>query len=225
MINKEKYSGLSVYMDYPGAQIYRTNNFDQLPEHSRSRLEDELTDAAVAGFARSKSPEFKADVAAHLRGGDLLVIDVQGGAVGFALMQLFAKQETAYIAGVVKSTQAPSGIIESVVSRYVQESGLPKVAVRTQNDRVAEIMTAVCGQVVAMDRDATERECELLTDMELIRPGQQVDCKSLLVKGYYGSPMIGSGIRRRSEQSRVRQLTDRLDYDQGDALLLLGYRR
>lgn len=138
-------------------------------------------------------------------------------------MQRFPDYDSVYLAGLVKTTRAPSGIIERIVQEFLDKNNPTNVITRTQNDRVAEIMVKVCEKVVPLDRMVEEKDRELLRNIELFTP--ITDPSTLIVKGHYGRPMIGSIERKRSANPRVTFVTDKLNYEAGDALLLIGYRR
>ena len=187
----------------------------------RTILEDQLFSAACVGFKRMPTVDFRADVALHVRDGVLYVILKNETAVGFAVMKDFPEVNGTYISGVVKGEGTPSGIVERIVAQHVKKFGV--VAVRTQNDRVVEIMKNVCCEVVPVDREAGVGEMEVLRHMGLVSDKVR---ENMIVMGHYGdAPMIGVGERRRSNNELVRKATDRLNYQQGDALLLMGYVR
>jgi len=98
------------------------------------------------------------------------------------------------------------------------------LAVRTQNDRVLEILANTCSQVVAMDRISNPEEVDMLLKLDLIDEDSDLDVEYLIHRRYYGSPMIKAGIRRRSANVRIRDFTDRLKYFDGDAAYGIGYR-
>ena len=86
-------------------------------------------------------------------------------------------------------------------------------------------MANTCSRVIAMDEVAGSKQITLLQNIGLITPETEIDEKRLVLPGYFGSPMIAQGERRRSSNPRVTNFTDILDYSAGDAMLLVGYRR
>lgn len=112
-----------------------------------------------------------------------------------------------------------------MVRYHLDQLKLDTVAVRTQNDRVLEILTNTCGSVVALDRISKPEEVDLLLKLGLVKPDSDLDTDYLIHRGYYGSAMISDGIRRRSSNIRVSSFTERLRYDQGDAAYGIGYRK
>lgn len=221
----KEFEGLEKKFHYQGASVSFTADFDLLPEVTKSTVEPQLIEAAAMGFKRPVTPEFSADVKNHLRGGDLYIVEQSGSISGFAMLEKFSEYEVIYIAGIVKKLNAPSRIIEKVIEYHLDNTGLGIVVVRTQNDRVLEILANTCSNVAAMDRMATPSEVDLLLKMDLVTPKSDLDRDYLIHRGYYGSPMIQDGIRRRSANIKVRNLTDRLRYFQGDATYGIGYRR
>lgn len=211
-------------LNYGEAQVGYTPNFDLLSQEEKEVLEPQLISAACVGFRRPETPEFAQDVSDHIRGGDLYIVKQEGVATGFAMMEQFPAEGVIYIAGVVKKPSAPSRIIEKIVEVHMEKTKFNTLTVRTQNDRVLEILANICKTVVALDRDARLDEADLLAKLGLIKPDSDMDLEHLIHKGYYGSPMIAGENRRRSSNSRVVNLTDRLDYNQGDAALGIGYK-
>ncbi len=197
---------------------------DLIAPNLRQLLEAQLIESACLAFRRQATPEFKIDVANHLRDGKLYIAVNQGAVVGFTVMKDFPAIDGTYISGIVKSPGGPTGIIENVVNDHVRKFKI--VAVRTQNDRVVEIMSDICSEVVPLHREASLREMGILGVMGLERASTGLlVVDDLIAKQHYGGrPMIGSGERRRSSNPLVRQTTDRLKYEEGDALLLVGYR-
>ncbi len=175
--------------------------------------------AACEGFRRVPTEDFRKDVAEHVRDGVLYVIIKDSKAVGFAVFKDYPELKTTYISGIVKGSGTPSGIVEKIVARHV--SNFETAVVRTQNDRVVEIMKGVCREVIPIRREADEKDLDILKQTKLFSPKMSSD---LVVHGHYsGSPMIGEGERRRSQDEEVRKTTDRLDYEKGDALILIGF--
>lgn len=193
---------------------------DFIAPRLRFGLEAQLISTAAKGFKRDETPEFCLDVREHLRQGKLYIAVVEGKAEGFAVMQDFRELGATYIAGIVKNGGAPKRIIEEIVSRHVADFQI--VTVRTQNDRVVEIMKDVCpGGVIPLQREGGEREREILQQIGLLGTNVGDD---LVARRHYGNgPMIG-GERRRSDDMAVRGVTARLNYFLGDALLLVGYK-
>jgi hypothetical protein len=186
-----------------------------------TELDEQLFAAACAGFGREPTDEFRKDVTEHVRDGVLYVIFGKGAALGFAVMKDYPEISATYISGIVKGPGTTSGIVERIVIEHARN--FKTVVVRTQNDRVVEIMKNICDEVVPINREAEEKEIKILEEMGLFSPNLRAD---LVVPGHYGgSPMIGNGDRRRSQDIAVKRTTDRLNYEKGDALLLIGYRR
>lgn len=218
-MNKE----LEYKFEYQGARVYHTPDFGAVNEAVRAALEPQLFEAAATGFNRPLTPEFEADVAAHLRGGNLYTIEEESGDTGFAVLEDFPQLGALYVAGIVKKPTAPSRIVEEIVRYHLAKTGFSVAAVRTQNDRVLEIMANISSQLVAVDQNAQDREVDLLLKMGLFNPSSDIDYAHLIHRGYYGGPMIGSGTRRRSRNPRITSYTDRLDYFAGDAAYGVGY--
>lgn len=186
-------------------------------------LESELFRVACEGFHQEPTDEFRIDVANHIRGGQLYVVNHNGRVEGFAMIQRFPKLHTVYLAGLVKTKRAPKEIIGKIVKEFIDREKPDKVVTRTQNDRVVEIMTEVCQTVVPLDRPPTNEELVLIRYMGLY--SSALDPSTLIVRDHYGRPMILSGERKRSTNRRVTAVTEKLNYEAGDALLLVGYRR
>ena len=197
---------------------------DLLHPELKGSLEGQLYRAACSAFRRPPTPEFERDVAAHLRDGHLYVVIQGGRGVGFAVMKDYTEIGATYVSGIVKESVAPSGVIENVVKAHV--SGFKTVVVRTQNDRVVEIMKDICHLVVPLHREAGEAEMYILGRMGLgsSSSGEPVGTDMVARKHYGGEPMIGDGSRQRSRIFEVSRTTDRLNYPGGDALLLVGYK-
>lgn len=207
--------------EFEGSQVCRVPALDLIESSIRIELEAQLYEAACRGFGRNKTAEFELDVHDHLRQGKLYVVMKQGRAEGFAVMQDFPLIEATYIAGIVKNRAAPRGVIEEIVKRHANDYKI--VTVRTQNDRVVEIMRDICELVVPLHRESDEREKVILQEMGLL--GINVG-EDLVAKGHYGGkPMIDGIDRRRSSDVTVREITERINYYSGDALLLVGYRQ
>jgi hypothetical protein len=218
-------SNLEKAFNYQEARVYYTPSFDLLPEREKTILEPQLIRTACEGFQRPETPEFSQDVSSHIRGGDLYVVEQENEATGFAMLETFPTEGVVYIAGVVKKPESPSKIIEKIVRFHLREAGLKSLVVRTQNDRVLEILANICRRVIALDGLAKNEEVDLLGRMGLVRPDSILDEDYLIHRGYYGSPMIAQGERRRSKNPRVTNLTDRLDYQKGDAAYGIGYKQ
>ena len=210
--------------EYGGAGVYKVPVLDLLHPELRVVLEGQLYEAACDAFCRQPTQAFEQDVKAHLRDGSLYVVIQGGKGVGFAVMKDFSEIRATYISGIIKKRTIASGVIEKIVERHV--SGFGIVVVRTQNDRVVEIMRDTCRKVVPLHREAGEPERRILEYMRLDRSnnGEIVGPDMVARKHYGGESMIGDGIRRRSRIFEVKELTDRLAYQEGDALLLVGYK-
>lgn len=180
----------------------------------------ELLRVACAGFMRDPTPEFAKDVAEHIRDGHLYIVKENGVIRGFAVMKDFPDINATYISGIVKEPGKLSGIIEEIVKKHVQNFGI--VVVRTQNDRVVEIMSDICERVVPTDEIPKQKELDILAAMGLI--GLNVNQNLVAKEHYGGKPMIG-GERKRSSNPKITEVTDELDYEHGDAQLLVGYRK
>ena len=186
-------------------------------------MEEGLLQVASSGFNRPLTNDFRDDVATHLRGGILQVALENQKPIAFAMSQYHDSIDTAYIAGVVKVPTAPRGIIQEMVGKFIEEYN-PKILVtRTQNDRVMDIMCNFCSTVVPLDRSVTPTEIKLLTNLNLLTPTTNVDL--LIARGHYGSQMIFGCPRRRSYNSKVINFSNQLNYEDGDAALLIGYRK
>lgn len=208
---------------YNNSQVYETGDFDSLPEATKLTLEPQLAEAASVGFKRPLTEAFREDVGNHIRGGSLFIIMTAGKAEGFGLFQSFPEFKAVYIAGVVKKPTSPSKIMEDILLGYLISHSVETGVVRTQNDRVVEIMANHFQTIVALDQKAGLGELDLLKKMNLLSPNLPFDRDNLIVKGYYGGPMIEGEERRRSREERIRAHTDKLDYYAGDAALLIGY--
>lgn len=211
--------------DYQGAEVSFTTDFDSLPEDKRVILEPQLIEVASSGFGRALTPEFSGDVKNHIRGGDLYVVQQEGEATGFAMLENFPIEGVIYIAGVVKTPSAPARVIEEIIKYHIAQTDFPTLTVRSQNDRVFEILANTCNAVVALDRTAQPDELDLLVRLGLVKADSDLDVDYLIHRGYYGSPLIENGIRRRSASLKVRGLTERLRYLEGDAAYGIGYIR
>lgn len=213
---------LNYYFEYKGADILRTEDFSSLSDTVQQGLFPQLVEAAAAGFCRPVTKEFTDDVANHIQSGDLFVIMMNQRAEGLAIRKFFPGIEAVFLAGATKSTVTPSGVIEELTRRYINEKNARVVATRTQNDRVLDVLINLCDEVVPVHRIAEDRDLNLLGKLDQL--STRLINEPLIIKGCYGGPMIGTGERRRSSRPEVRSVTDRLDYMAGDALLVLGYR-
>ncbi len=217
-----EYKGLDFYFEYKGANIIRTNNFESLPSATQQTLLPQLVEAAAAGFCRPVTKEFAEDVFQHIKSGDLFIIMSSTQALGLAIRSYHPEVKAVFLAGATKSPYAPTGIVEELSRRYINEKGAQIVATRTQNDRVVEVMVSLCNEVVPVHRKVSVDDLNTLNKLGQIT--STLDMKRLVIDGCYGGSMIGSGERRRSIKPEVRRTTNILDYERGDALLLIGYR-
>lgn len=215
---------LEYYFSYQGAEVYRTSDFESLPDETKGVLSTQLTKAAAIGFRRPLTPEYAETVLEHMRGGDLYIVVQQGVALGFANRRFYPELEAVYLVGAVKSPEAPSAIMEEITRRYLEEKGAKVVVTRTQNDRVVEIVANLCREVVALDRPAEQAELDLLAIMDVLPKDKEFDPVSLVIRKSYGTRLIQDGPRRRSSVAKVVALTELLDYEEGDAVMLVGYR-
>jgi hypothetical protein len=209
---------------YEEAEVLFTPDFELLPDQDKSLIEPQLIEAACAGFRRQKTPEFAKDVSSHIRGGDLYVIREEDESTGFAMLESFPTQGVIYIAGVVKKPSAPSKIVERIVEHHLAKTKLETLTVRTQNDRVLELLANTSRSVTALDRKAKPEEVDLLNELGLVKPDSDIETEYLIHRGYYGSPML-QGERRRSRNQKVTDLTDRIVYERGDAVYGIGYAK
>jgi hypothetical protein len=217
-----KEQGLDGLYEYRGVKVCQVRALDLMFPEKRKKLEQELFESACAGFNRDQTDKFRRDVARHLREGTLYAAIQDGAAVGFAVMTDTPEVHGTYIAGIAKKPNAPSGIVESMVEYHLSRNGYEVVTVRTQNDRVVEIMTDVCDEVVPITREAGEKEMEILRQMKLLT--EDVDASMVARRHYGGEPLIAGLPRRRSKNPDVVRTTDRINYEEGDALLAVGYR-
>jgi hypothetical protein len=222
-----EYEGFTDSFNYHGSSIIEaSSDFASLPELTKKQLELPLARVAASAFRRPLSKAFREDVASHIRGGDLLIsLGNDGFPEGFSIFQSFPELDAAYLAGVVKKPTAPSRVMEKIVNYYMRTRDISAITVRTQNDRVAQIISNACGVVFALDGPAHPREVDLLNKMGLVPTNLPFDDMYLIVKGYYGEPMIMGEERRRLPIPRIEEISKRLDYQAGDAMLLVGYRK
>lgn len=219
-----EYKGFINYVDIDEVSVYRTDNFSELPICVQESLGNELVEVAARGFQRPVNKEFRDDVFEHLRGGDLLVAVSEGVAKGFAIRRQIPEIRAVYLAGAVKLPNFSSKIIEYITQKYIDEHKPEVVITRTQNDRVVEGMMSLCDEVIPIDRIASPQEINILKGASLLPESLKFDPKYLIINGFYGGQMV-SGERRRCNNPKIVALTDRLNYEQGDAVLLIGYRR
>ena len=144
---------LKFYFDYNGTEIYGTPNLDSLPFRTKSFIETGLLQVAAQGFHREITQAFKSEVLAVARSGILFLIVQNNDIVGFASLKYFLPLLAVYVHGVVKCPSAPSKVLEEVIRRYVEDQQCQVLVATTQNDRVVEIFTSLCQEVVAGDRD------------------------------------------------------------------------
>ena len=214
--------GLFRILEYKNSAVYRVKALDLVHPRLRPQLEKQLIESAAEGFVRPLDDDFRLDVATHLREGILYVVIANGEACGFGVFKDFQHLDATYISGIVKSPRAPSGVVEVITAQHVHNKGV--VVVRTQNDRVVEIIQDVCELVVPVHREPSNMEFDVLEAMGLLDKGN-VGKNMVAVEHYGGAPMIQGVPRRRSNVEVVSRTTDRLKYYQGDALLLVGYRQ
>lgn len=216
--------GLSACSEYNGTQIYQTDSFDQLPDLTRVFLEPGLIKVAGMGFQRLNDPNFIESTSHHIRDGHLSIA-LQGDQVAaFASNRIMPLIDTVYISGVVKTKDSPSGLVGFMLEHFIRQRNPKRVITRTQNDRVLEIMLDLCNTVVPIHREANDEELDLIRQAQILDECQELNSNFFIKRGY-GEALIGSGIRNRSSNTLVRSATDRLKYDEGDCLILLGYRK
>ncbi len=166
---------------------------------------------------------FSIDVNNHIRCGPLRVAYLNDQPVAFIAFQSFPKLNALYLAGMVKKQSAPSGLVELIVRDFVKTTNPSILVTRTQNDRVMEIMTHLCDITVPIDRLANQTDLNLLSRLDLLTP--DTDPNTLIIHGCYGSQMIHNLPRRRVYDKKITVFSDLLDYQSGDASLLIGYRK
>ena len=216
------YEGLKHFMDYKDSVVYLADSFTGLPSRSQELLEPQLAKVASLGFQRPLNQEFTADVAEHIRDGNLLIISTNDHVTGFASNRAMPELDAVYISGIVKSSEAPSGIVERVLQNYMKYRGPRRIITRTQNDRVVDIVVSLCNETVPVDRGVTSEELDMIKRTKLLS-GHEDLSPDLIIRGGYGGSLIQSGIPLRSSNPIVRRATDKLDYFNGDYLVLLGY--
>lgn len=199
-----------------------TVDFNLLPLEFSHTLEEDLYQVASKGFNRPLTDDFRADVASHIRGGFLQVALENQKAVAFAVSQFHEDTKTAYIAGIVKNPNAPRSIVEKMLGNFIEQYNPSILITRTQNDRVMDIICHFCPIVVPIDRSVTADELKLLSDFNLL--SSNTNQELLITRGHYGGQMIFDSIRRRSLDEKVVNFSNQLNYQEGDAALLIGYR-
>ncbi len=218
--------GLSACLEYNGVQVYQTGSFDCLPKPTQTFLEPGLIQVAGMGFKRLNDPEFVISTSKHIRDGHLSVALRDDRVVAFASNRILPDIDGVYISGVVKTGDSPSGLVEAMLKDFVGQIDPGRVITRTQNDRVLEIMIGLCDTVVPIHREATPQEIDLVVQVQPLDEDQSPGLKpDLMLESGYGAALIRSGHRQRSSNPLVRRATDRLKYDEGDCLILLGYRK
>lgn len=166
---------------------------------------------------------FNKDVNNHIRCGPLRVAFLNDQPIAFIAFQSFPELKAVYLAGMVKKRSAPSGLVETIVKDFIQTIHPSVVATRTQNDRVMEIMIHLCDITIPFDRLANQTDLNLLSKLNLLTPN--TDLNTLIVRGCYGNQMILDLPRRRVCEEKITTFSDLLDYQSGDAALLIGYRK
>jgi len=143
----------------------------------------------------------------------------------FRIIQNFPDYQTIYLAGAAKLPLAMPHLIRKITQRILTRINPVFVVTRTQNDFVLDAMEFYCsGRVTPVDQPPNQQILNLIRNIGLFHPRLNPD--NLIIPGYYGDqPMIRGGPRPRSKNDRVRSLTNQLDYDHGDALLIVGQRR
>ena len=218
-----KLEGLQHYFEYKGADIYRTEDFDQLPEGTQEYLFPHLEVVGSEGFSRPLTDRVREGIRGHVTNGDLFIVMNQLQVTAFARRKLHPEVSSVYLAGAVKLPSAPSGVVEEITRRYVEENNPTTVITRSQNDRVIDVMLGLCKEVIPVHRAPSNEEIGFLEHLGYF--DSRVEKDTLITKKCYGRSLIVNADRRRSVNSYVRRVTDQLDYDAGDALLLLGYRQ
>lgn len=220
MISLSKIAGV-----YPGDtfSVFQTPDFDSLTLETREKLENELCQVASLGFNRPLNTDFRADIARHIRGGFLQVALENKKPIAFAMSQYHEDIKTAYLAGLVKVPSAPRGVVREMVGEFIKQYHPSVLVTRTQNDRVMDIICHFCPAVVPLDRSVTPIELKLLASLDLLGPN--TDLGLLITRGHYGGQMILDYPRRRSRDKKVTKFSDQLNYEAGDAALLIGYRQ
>jgi len=99
------------------------------------------------------------------------------------------------------------------------------VLTRTQNDYVIDYMKTLCPcGVVPLDFPSNRGFLELIKKTGLFH--EDLDPQTLVIPGYYGGgPMIVNAPRPRSKTPQVRRFMDEINYEQGDARVIIGLRR
>jgi len=143
----------------------------------------------------------------------------------FRIIQNFPDYQTIYLAGAAKLPLAMPHLIRKITQRILTQVNPIFVVARTQNDFVLDAMEFYCpGRVTPIDHPPDNQTLDLIRNINLCH--HRLNPDSLIIPGYYGGqPMVQGGLRPRSRNDRIRNLTNQLDYDHGDALLLIGQRR
>lgn len=182
-----------------------------------------MPQVAAAAFNRPLTPAFSEDVLYHLQSGLVQVFVKNGQPLAFTVIQPHPDINVIYLAALAKSPGGPSGIVQTMVGHFLNRTPVSAIAVRTQNDRVYEMLCRFCFQVVPLDRPPRIPDLEILHHLGLIN--SNVDPATLIAIGHYGSPLIQNLPRRRSQDQRITLYSDQLNYQSGDAAVLLGYRQ
>ena len=200
---------------------------DLLDKDTKQRLGEEAISTACAGFHRQASPNFRQDVLAHLYGSNTtlyLAVDSRDSMIAFRAIQKFPEERAVVLAGAVKHPEGPKHLVRIMTQRILHHSDYRYVLTRTQNDHVTDMMRQLCpGGVVPFSQPVEDKYLELIQKTGLNHPN--LDPATLHIPGYYGGqPMIARGPRPRSRDRQVREFMDQIDYQAGDAYLLIGLR-
>lgn len=203
-----------------GAEVYRIDEVTPAVEAACLRI-------AAAGFGRDeRNPSFAADVATHIRDGDLYVAKEGGLPVAFRILQK-PLPAVLHLAGAVKVPGAQRHLVREMTEEIIRSNGQTKtLTTRTGNDHVLDEMLHLCEDVVPFSSGVDEVARELLIVAGLYPEGIRPDTL-VTPNNYGGQPMVDSS--RGRPQSRNEEVAEFMrsvmtdqEYFNGAAIMLVG---
>ena len=181
---------------------------------------------ACLAFHRESTDDFRQDVINHIYSGNLyLALEEEIGIAAFRVIQSFPQESAIVLEGAAKHPLAQKYLIRLMTDKILASFDPIYVLTRTQNDYVVDYMKALCLRgVVPLDFPSNRGFLKLIKKTGLFH--EDLDSQTLVIPGCYGGePMIVNAPRPRSKTPQVRQFMDEINYEQGDARVIIGLRR
>jgi hypothetical protein len=188
---------------------------------------DQAIEVAAEGFQQDpKSKSFQEDVIAHVLGAPelCLVYDDSKKCVAFAAFENVRVGDipVLYLGGLmVKQAYQGKMVMGRLIGAEIARSKPRVVTARTQNPCMLDLMSNLCGDVYPF-AGRPQGVSRFVTD-HFAENGMGIsDPERLVARGVYEGCLYGEAVPR-SRHLRVNRFFDeRLDYEQGDALFLVG---